>query len=46
MLPMKTTLIEDNLKITSNGRQPQNIKSGVSQQQLIGTYSNLKLMLI
>ena len=42
---MKTTLIEDDLKITSNGRQPQNIKSGLSQQQLIGPYSIFKLSL-
>ena len=31
------------MKMTSNGRQPQNIKSGISQQPLIGSYSNFKL---
>ena len=30
------------LKTTYNGRRPQNIKSGISQQQLIGSYSNFK----
>jgi hypothetical protein len=29
----------------SNGRQPQNIKSGTSHQPFIGSYSNLKLRL-
>ena len=33
------------MKTTSNGRQPQNIKSGISQQPLIGSFSNLKLKL-
>ena len=33
------------MKMTSNGRQPQNIKNGISQQPLIGSNSNLKLML-
>ena len=32
-------------KTTSNGRRPQNIKSGISQQPLIGSFSNLKLKL-
>ena len=34
---------EDDLKrkTTSNGRQPQNRKSGISQQPLVGSYSNL-----
>ena len=31
------------MKTTSHGRLPQNIKSGISQQPLIGSYSNLKL---
>ena len=34
------------MQTTSNGRQPQNIKSGISQQQLIGTSSNFKLKLM
>ena len=38
-------VIKDDLKITSNGRQPQNIKSGISQQPLIGSYSSFKLKL-
>jgi hypothetical protein len=29
--------------MTSDGRQPQNMKSGISQQPLDGSYSNLKL---
>ena len=33
------------MKITSNGRQPQNIKIGISQEPLIGSYSNCKLKL-
>ena len=33
------------MKTTSNGRQPQNIKSGISQQPLIGVYSNSKIKL-
>ena len=33
------------MKTTSNGRRPQNIKSGISQQPLIGSYSNFKLKL-
>ena len=39
--------MEDDLqwKTTSNGRRPQNIKSGISQQPLIGSYSNFKLRL-
>ena len=39
---------EDDLqrKTTTNGRRPQNMKSGISQQPLVGPYSNLKLMLI
>ena len=31
------------IKKTSNGRRPQNIYSGISQQLLIGSSSNLKL---
>ena len=33
------------MKTTSNGRRPQNIKSGISQQPLIGSYSYFKLNL-
>ena len=33
------------MKTTYNGRRPQNIKSGISQQQPIGYYSNFKLKL-
>jgi hypothetical protein len=33
------------MKTTSNGRRPQNIKSGISQQPLIGSSSNFKLKL-
>ena len=33
------------MKTTSNRRQPQNIKSGISQQPLIGSSSNFKLKL-
>ena len=33
------------MKTTSHGRRPQNIKSGISQQPLIGSYSNFKLKL-
>ena len=38
---------EDDLqwKRTSNGRQPQNIKSDITKQLLIGSYSNFKLKL-
>ena len=32
-------------KMTTNGRRPQNIKSRISQQPLIGSSSNLKLKL-
>ena len=41
------SLNEDNLqrKTTSNGRQPQIIKSGISQRPLIGSCSNFKLKL-
>ena len=35
-----------NQKTTSNGRQPQNLKSGISQQPLVGSYSNSNLKLI
>ena len=40
-------LNEDDLqwKKTSNGRRPQNIKSGISQKLLIGSYSNLNFSL-
>ena len=43
----KNLLKEDDLqwKTTSNGRRPQNIKMGISQQPFIGSYSNVKLML-
>ena len=34
------------MKMTSSGRQPQNMESGISQQPLVGSYSNLKLKLI
>ena len=34
------------LKTTSNQRQRPDIKSGISQQPLIGSYSNFKLKLI
>ena len=39
------TPMEDDLpwKTTSHGRQPRNIKSGISQQPFIGSYSNFKL---
>ena len=30
------------MKTTSNGTWPQNIKSGISQQPLIGSYFNFK----
>ena len=33
------------MKTTLNGRQPENIKSGLYQQPLIGSYSNFKLKL-
>jgi hypothetical protein len=33
------------MKMTSIGRRPQNIKSGMSQKPLIGSYSNFKLKL-
>ena len=33
------------MKTTSDGRWPQNIKSGISQQPLIGSSSNFKLKL-
>ena len=33
------------IKTTCNGRQPQNIKSWISQQPLIGSSSNFKLKL-
>jgi hypothetical protein len=33
------------MKTTSYGRRPQNIKSGIYQQPLIGSYSHLKLKL-
>ena len=31
------------MKMTSNGRRRQNIKCGISQEPLIGSYSNFKL---
>jgi hypothetical protein len=34
------------MKTSSNGRRHQTIKSGISQQPLVGLYSNLKLMFI
>ena len=34
------------MKMTSNGRWPQNIKSGIYQQPLVGPYLNLKLKLM
>ena len=34
------------MKTTSSGRRPQNMESGISQQPLVGSYSNLKLKLI
>jgi hypothetical protein len=33
------------MKTTSNGRQPQNVKSWISQQPLIGASSNFNLKL-
>ena len=33
------------MKTTSNGRRHQNIKNGISQQSLIGCFSNFKLKL-
>jgi hypothetical protein len=33
------------MKMTSSGRRPQNIESGIFQQPLIGSYSNFKLIL-
>ena len=33
------------MKMTSTGRQPQNIKSWISQHPLIGSYSNFKFKL-
>jgi hypothetical protein len=35
----------DEMKTTSNGRQPPKIKSGISQQPLIRSSSNFKLKL-
>ena len=34
------------IKTTSNGRQPQKLKSQISQLPLVGSYSNLKLKLM
>jgi hypothetical protein len=34
------------MKMTSNGRWPENMKSRISQQPLIGSYSNWKLNLL
>jgi hypothetical protein len=31
------------MKMTSNGRQPKNIKRAISQQQLVKSHPNLKL---
>jgi hypothetical protein len=44
---IKNASNEDDLqwKTTLNGRWPQNIKSGISQQPLIGSSSNFKLKL-
>ena len=39
--PNKLKVVE--MKITSNGKCPQHIKSGISQNPLIGSSSNLKL---
>ena len=39
-------LINPQNKDDLNGRQPQNIKSGISQNPLIISYSNFKLKLI
>ena len=41
---IKNTWNEDNLqwKTTSKGRRPQNIKSWISQQQMIGSSSNVR----
>jgi hypothetical protein len=33
------------MKTTSDGRRPQNIKSGISQEPMPGSYSNIKLKL-
>jgi hypothetical protein len=33
------------MRSTTNERQPQNIKSGITQQPLIGLYSNFDLKL-
>ena len=30
------------MKKTSNGKQPQNIKSGISQEPMVGAHSNFK----
>jgi hypothetical protein len=40
---IKKIIVE--MKTTSNGRRPQNIKSWISQQPLIRSSSNFKLML-
>ena len=34
------------MRLTSHGRQPQNINSGISQQSLLRSDSNFKLMLM
>jgi hypothetical protein len=41
----KPQLNEVVLKNTSNGKLPQNIKNGISQQPLIRSYSHFKLKL-
>ena len=33
------------MKKTYNGRQPQNMKSGILEQPMIGSHSNVKLKL-
>ena len=42
----KAKFANDLMKMTTNGRRPQNIKSGISQQPMIGSYSKFKLKLI
>ena len=41
----KPNITHDENEMTSNGRQPQNIESGVSKQPLIGSSSDVEFKL-
>jgi hypothetical protein len=46
LIGLNQSVQKPQMKTTSDGRRPQNIKNEISQQPTVGSFPNFKLMLI